>query len=104
MSVYKLRFVQRFKAEYEMEFMEVEREFAALEKRVPEFPKGKRYKPYSGREPNNTLVWECDFNSLEDAQKALEFLCSDQRHEELFKKQVRYFEEPYTEIYELLDF
>jgi hypothetical protein len=95
---YKLRFVQRFQESKRAEFLELEKQFAVLERTVCEFPKGKRYLPYSGREAANTLIWECEFETLEDAQKALAFLENDPRHEALYKQQSVYFIESYVEI------
>jgi hypothetical protein len=99
---YKLRFVQRFQQNKEKEFMELEKMFIQLEHEVKEFPKGKRFLPYTGREPANTLIWECEFPTLEEAQNALSFLENDPRHEELFQKQVQYFIESYVEIYKMI--
>ena len=100
---YKLRFVQKFEQKNTEAFMELERQFAALEKQYPEFPKGKRYFPYMARDPQNTLVWEADFNTLEDAIEAKLFFENDNRHEDLYSKQVQFFVESYTEIYKSLD-
>ncbi|WP_308639617.1 hypothetical protein [Paenibacillus silvisoli] len=100
---YKLRFVQRFHAASREAFMELEQQFAKLERETAEFPKGRRYLPYSGREAMNTLIWECEFDSLEAAQQAVAFLEQDARHEELAKRQLPYFQDSYTEIYRLLE-
>jgi hypothetical protein len=100
---YKLRFVQRFKPNKKGEFMELEKKFIYLEQTVKEFPKGKRFIPFSGREPVNTLIWECEFPTLEEANQAIDFLEHDQRHEELYKQQVQYFLESFTEVYEILE-
>ena len=97
---YKLRFVQRFQASHEKEFMELERAFAQLERKYADFPKGRRFRTYAGREATNTLIWECDFPTLEAAQRALQFFAQDSRHEKLFRKQAPYFLDAYTEIYE----
>lgn len=60
-----------------------------------------RYKVYSGREPNNTFIWERNFKPLPDARRTFDFLEKNKRHESLFKKQVTYFEDSYTEIYKI---
>lgn len=83
--------------------MQLERQFLELERTVPEFPKGRRYQPVSGREPSNTLVWECEFPTMEALLAALRFLEADPRHEKLFVKQSRYFLDAYTEIYRSLE-
>jgi hypothetical protein len=100
---YLLRFVQKFRPDQKDAFLELERKFIQLEQSEPEYPKGKRYMPYSGRESTNTLIWECEFATLATAQEALAFLEKDARHEGLYRKQVPYFLEAYTEIYESID-
>lgn len=96
---YKLRFVQTFKQENAKEYLSLEKQFEEFEQHYPEVPKGKRYIPCTGRDPSNTLIWECDFASLEEAYKAQEFLLNDSRHEDLFQQQVKYIIGTYTEIY-----
>lgn len=100
---YKLRFVQRFAEENRDEFIRLEKEFIKLEQQVPQFPKGKRFLPYIGREPGNTLIWECEFEELNQAFSALKFLEDNPRHEELYTVQSKYFLEAYTEIYYTLE-
>ena len=102
MMAYKLRLVQRFQENKRKEFLELEEKFIQLEKQNPEFPKGKRYLPCTGREPGNTLIWECQFATLEEVLKTLAFLGSNPSHEELFQQQVRFFLESYVEIYQEL--
>jgi hypothetical protein len=99
-----LKFVQRYRASEREAFMKLEAKFAAMERRRPEMPKATRMTPYAGREPSNTLIWECAFDTLDDAQKALALLASDPEHEGLFRQQVAFFEDAYTEIYEVLEF
>lgn len=101
---YVLRFVQRFRPADERAFMALEKQFAALERRKRGFPKGRRSRPYAGREPGHTLIWECEFPSLDGAQRALALLSSDPDHERLLKRQLPYFLDAWTEIHELLDF
>jgi len=101
---YVLRFVQKYRPADKDAFMELEAKFAALEKRRADFPKGRRCQPYAGREAVNTLIWECEFPTLEDAQEALALLENDPEHEKLYRRQVPYFADAYTEIYEVLRF
>ena len=101
---YVLRFVQRFRPADERAFMALERQFAALERRGRGLPKGRRSRPYAGREPAHTLIWECEFPSLEAVQQALGRLASDPDHERLLRRQLPYFQEAWTEIDEVLDF
>lgn len=101
---YVVRFVQRYAPEKREAFMKAEAKFAALEKRRSDFPKGQRSQPYAGREPSHTLIWECEFPSLTEAQGALSTIATDAEHEVLFREQAPYMVETYTEINEILDF
>ncbi len=101
---YILRFVQRYRPEDREAFMALEAEFAKMEMRRDAYPKGRRSQPYAGREQTCTLVWECEFESLDAAQKGLELISNDPEHEGLYRKQVPYMQEAYTEIYEVLEF
>jgi hypothetical protein len=101
---YVLRFVQRYAPDQRAAFMELEAKFAALERRRPDFPKGNRFQPYIGREPSNTLIWECAFPSLAEAEAALAKIGGDPEHEALFRQQVPFMRELYTEINEVLEF
>lgn len=98
-----LRFVQKFRESEQSAFLALERKFIQLEAKAPEFPKGRRYTPFSGRELSNTLIWECEFPSLEAVQQALDLLERDSRHAELFEQQVPFFIESYVEIYRGLE-
>jgi hypothetical protein len=100
---YLLRFVQKFQESNQAEFLELEKKFILLEESTGEFPKGKRYLPYAGREASNTLIWECEFPTLQAVQDAIDLLNRDPRHTELFKQQVKFFEESYVEIYQTLN-
>jgi hypothetical protein len=100
---YKLRFVQIFKQEKAKEYLAIEKQFAELESKYPEFPKGKRYIPCTGRDATNTLIWECDFPTLEEAHKAQAFFLTDSRHEDLFQIQSEFIIGTYTEIYRPFD-
>ena len=101
---YILRFVQRFRPENRDAFMALEAKFAKMERRRRGYPRGRRSVPYAGREQTSTLVWECEFPTLQAAQDALALMAKDPAHDTLYRKQVPYMEEAYTEIYEVLDF
>lgn len=101
---YRLRFVQRFRISDEKCFMELERRFAELERASAELPKGTRFRPISGREPVQTLIWECDFDSMSELHQAQTALASAPEHGHLFDQQSPMMLEAFTEIYELLDF
>ena len=100
---YKLRFVQHFRQEYAKEYLELEKLFVDLEAKSKDFPKGRRYLPVTGKEASNTLIWESEFDTLKGAQDALALILSDNRHEQLFQKQVPYILDTYTEIYKPFD-
>jgi hypothetical protein len=100
---YVLRFVQRYRPANEKAFLTLEAKFAALERRHRDFPQGRRSRPYAGREPAHTLVWECEFDTLAAAQKGLDRISSSPEHARLLKKQVPFFLEAFTEIYEVLE-
>lgn len=100
---YVLRFVQRFTAADEAAFMALERDFAALEVRK-RWPQGRRSRPFAGREPVHTLVWECEFASLDGVHQAVAEMSGDPDHERLLKQQLPFFLEAWTEVYEVLEF
>jgi hypothetical protein len=100
---YVVRFVQRFQPSKEKEFLALEREFARLERSRSALPRGRRLRPYAGRESTHTLVWESEFATLAAAERALEALAADRGHARLLKKQIPFFLEAWTEIYEVLE-
>jgi hypothetical protein len=100
---YMLRFVQQFNPADERVFMDLEKKFAALERQAEGFPRGRRYQPYSGREPRHTLVWQCEFSTLESLNQALARLAASEEHDRLFAEVAPTMINSYTEIYEVLD-
>jgi hypothetical protein len=100
---YVVRFTQRYDPRHRDAFMKVEAKFAAMDRRRDDFPRGRRSQPYAGREPSNTLIWDCAFASLAEAQSALAKISGDSEHEALFREQVPYMTELYTEIFEILE-
>lgn len=99
-----MRIIQRFSAAHERDFMALEKQFAKLEVARPDYPKGRRLQPISGREPSNTLVWECEFPDLSMAYKTLDFFAGDPAHEALLQKQQPFFEQVRVEFYRELEF
>ena len=99
-----MRILQQFDVRKEKEFLELERRFAALEHSRPDLPQGKRMKPISGSEPCNTLVWQGEFASLDEARQALDAFAADDTHEELFAKQSEFFKSVKIEFYENLNY
>jgi hypothetical protein len=98
-----LRFVQHYQPSNQRAFLDVEAKFKDLERRCPNFPQGKRYAPLASGEPTHTLIWECEFPSLNDVQRALAQVAADQTHTDLFKEQSPYITGMRTEIYQVLD-
>ena len=98
---YILLFVQQYRPSAAEAFLKLEAEFKELERSSPELAQGRRY--LSEGEPANTLLWECEFASLDDVQDALKKMADDPTHQALFEKQLRYIVETRTEIYKTLD-
>jgi hypothetical protein len=99
---YVLRFIQRFRAEDEAAFMALEAQFAALEARKG-WPRGRRSRPFAGREPVHTLVWESELGTLGAVNDAVAAMGNDPDHARLLKQQIRFFLEAWTEVYEVLE-
>ena len=99
-----MRIIQQFDPSHEAEFMDLESQFAELERRRPDYPKGRRLQPISGAEPCHTLIWECEFRDLEAARGALQLFEGDAEHDALAEKQSPYFRRVRVEFYDNLDF
>jgi len=98
-----MRIIQQFNPGYERVFMALEKQFDELEKRRPDFPRGRRMQPLSASEPGNTLIWQCEFPDIETACKTLDFFKGDAEHESLFKQQAGYMKEVRIEFYKILE-
>ena len=98
-----MRIVQQYDIRREKQWMDLEKKFAALEKRRPDFPKGRRLQPISGPYACNTLIWECEFPSLDAARKALSFFAGDSAHEVLLEQSLPLFEQVRIEFYDVLE-
>lgn len=99
-----MRIVQQYDIRHEKAFLDLERKFAELEAKRPDYPKGRRMKPIAAGEPCNTLVWECSFPDLASARDALSLFEGDAAHDELLEEQVRFFKQMRVEFYEDLHF
>lgn len=99
---YKLRFVQRIDQAKKNEFLALEKEFIKFEQENPHMPQGLRYLPVSGKEPTNTLIWECEFDTMEKLTSQLQAIYDDPKHEALLQQQIPFMLDSYTEIYEVL--
>jgi hypothetical protein len=97
--VYKLRFVQTFDKRNEESFWFWERKFMELEEKTPELKVGKRYAPVMGRDATNTMVWEAEYDSLEEATHVLALLENNDEHDELLSRQIVYMRDAYVELY-----
>ena len=97
--MYKLRLVQEIKKEYQDRFLELEREFVALEERDPTMPRGRRYLPVTGKEPTNTLIWEAEYETLEEAVRMLAVMEQNEEHTALLAEQIGCMRRTWTELY-----
>ena len=98
-----MRLVQQYNPSHKQEFHALEKQFAELEHRGI-LPRGERLAPISGREPANTIVWQCRFESLCAAEAALKQIEASAEHTELAKKQHPLFQQSWLEFYEVLDY
>jgi hypothetical protein len=101
---YVLRFIQSYKPDHRKEFLALESKFQELEQRSDALPKGRRSQPLAGGEPTHTLIWECEFPSLDAVQGALTSFDNDLEHSRLFEQQSPYIVQVRTEILERLTF
>ena len=99
-----MRIVQQFDPRHESEFLALERKFAELEARRPDYPTGRRMQPIAAGHPCNTLVWECSFDTIQDAYDALDFFAGDAAHEDLLEQQLPFFRQVNVEFYRNLEF
>jgi len=97
-----LRLIQQFEPSKKQEFMDLEKQFAALEHRGI-LPRGERLVPISGLQPANTVIWQCRFDSLAAAEAALKLIETSPEHTELANKQVHSFKQSWVEFYRVLD-
>jgi hypothetical protein len=98
-----MRLIQQYQPSRKQEFHALEKQFAELEHRGI-LPAGERLVPISGREPGNTIIWQCRFDSLAAAEKALKQIDSSAEHTDLAKKQHPMFQQSWVEFYETLDY
>ena len=98
-----MRLVQQYHPSHKHEFHVLEKQFSRLEDRGI-LPRGERLVPISGREPANTIVWQCRFESLCAAEKALQQIKDNAEHTELANKQGPMFQQSWVEFFEVLDY
>ncbi len=98
-----LRLIQQYQPSRKQEFEALEKQFAELEHRGL-LPRGERMAPISGREPANTIVWQCRFDSLAAAEKALKLIEQSPEHTDLAAKQHPMFQQSWIEFYEVLEY
>ena len=99
-----IRIIQQFDPSHEKEFMALEKQFAALESRRPDYPKGRRMKAISSTEPCHTLIWEGEFPDIQKARAVLDFFAGDAEHERLLVQQSPYFWQVRVEFLDNLEF
>ncbi|NLT97957.1 MAG: hypothetical protein GXW96_07405 [Christensenellaceae bacterium] len=95
---YKVRFTQTFDKCDQDAFLAIEAQFAELEKNEPSLVKGRRFVPVFGREPTNTLIWEAEVGTLEEAAALLRSIERNEGHDALLEKQIGYMKDYYMEI------
>jgi hypothetical protein len=98
----KMRLVQRFVLSRKREFMDLERQFATLEKSGA-LPRGQRMIPIAGCQPGNTFIWEGHFESIQKAEEALRLFETNPAHVTLFAQQSPLIEDTWVEFYEVLE-
>lgn len=97
-----MRLVQQFEHSKKKEFIDLEKQFAALERRGI-LPKGERLAPIASRDPGNTLIWQARFEDLAAAEAALKLFDTNPEHTELAIKQAPLFTDAWVEFYELME-
>lgn len=98
-----MRLIQQYDPHHKTEFHALEKQFAELEHKGL-LPRGERLIPISGREPANTIIWQCRFDSLSAAEKVMKQIDESGPHTELAKKQHPMFQQSWIEFYEVLDY
>ena len=63
-----------------------------------------QYHPSHKKEPGNTIVWQCRFDSLAAAETALKQIDNSAEHTELANKQHPLFQRSWVEFYEVLEY
>ena len=100
-----MRMLWQFDITQEARFMELEKQFVELEGRRSDYPKGgKRLQPISAGIPCNSITWEKEFDSLDEAYATVQFFKGDDEHEKLCELQRPLFQEFSIEFYKVLDF
>jgi hypothetical protein len=103
-NIVTMHIIKQFDASKEMEFMELEKKFAELEYKCPDYPKGKRLHPISAGNNCNTLIWECEFPNMANAYKVLDFFSCDGDHQLLLTEQLPFLSFVKIEFYKNLDY
>lgn len=99
---YKVKFTQTFDKSHQDAFLAIEQKFIELEKREPSLAKGRRYVPVFGREPTNTLIWEAEVATIEDAAALLKSIEQNEGHDALLEEQIGYMKDYYMEVWKEL--
>lgn len=97
--VYKMRFVQTFDKKDEAAFLALEKKFIQLEEKTSNMKNGRRYVPVMGKEAVNTMIWEAEYDSAEEAMDALNIIQENPEHDELLEEQICYMRDSYVELY-----
>lgn len=98
--VYKLRFVQTYDKMDEAAFLALEKKFIELEEKSANLKRGRRYVSVIGKEAVNTMIWEAEYDSMEEAVKALKTIQENPEHDALLEKQICFMRDSYVELYQ----
>ena len=90
--VYKMRFVQSYDKRDEAAFLALEKRFIELEEKTENLKKGRRYV--------SVMVWEAEYDSMEEAVRALKAIQENPEHDALLEKQVCFMRDSYVELYQ----
>jgi len=99
---FKLVLTQEFEQANTEAFLALEKQFMQLEK-DGKMESGRRYVTYFGRNPNSTLVWEREFETLEELLACKKEIDENTDHAALYDQQVKFMTRTYTEVYRAID-
>src|SRR5258708_36368305 len=97
-----VRLIQQYHPSKKQEFYALEKQFAEVEHRGI-LPRGELVAPIAGREAGNAIVWQCRFESLAAAEKALKQIDASAEHTELDAKQHPMLEHSWDQLYDTLE-
>lgn len=78
----------------------MEKEVYRVGREINGFKKGRRYVSVIGKEPVNTMIWEAEYDSMEEAVNALKTIQENPEHDVLLEKQICFMRDSYVELYQ----